>query len=92
MYVLLIVLVLSLVLSFLNLIYIHTYKNEMEVVITKSTKEVENTMPELMVLKLLALARRVLQTSPTIKNTYRKYRYIGRHKNNEDCMKTRCEN
>ena len=40
----------------------------MEVVITKSTKTNKiNTMPELMALKLLVLARRVLQTSPNIK-------------------------
>ena len=39
----------------------------MEVVITKSKKPDKNTMPELMALKLLALARRVLRTSPNIK-------------------------
>ena len=38
----------------------------MEVVITKSALK-RNTMPELMALKLLVLARRVLQTSPNIK-------------------------
>ena len=40
-------------------------------------------MPELTVLKLLALARRVLRTSPNIK-TQGKDRYIARHKKNED--------
>ena len=39
----------------------------MEVVKTKSIEKVKNTMPELMALKLLALARRGLQTIPNIK-------------------------
>ena len=39
----------------------------MEVVITKYKSLIRNTMPELMALKLLALARRVLRTSPNIK-------------------------
>ena len=39
----------------------------MEVALTKSKKpDKTNTMPELMALKQLALARRVLQTSPNI--------------------------
>ena len=38
----------------------------MEVVKTKSKKPGKNTMPELMALKLLALARRVLRTSQHI--------------------------
>ena len=45
-------------------------------------------MPELMALKLLALVRKALQTSPNIKNTDRKERYIDRHKNNEDWNKS----
>ena len=45
-------------------------------------------MPELMALKLLALARRVLRTSPNIKNTDRKERYIDRHKAREDWTKS----
>ena len=36
----------------------------MEVVITKAKNLIRRTMPELMALKLLALARRGLQTSP----------------------------
>ena len=40
----------------------------MEVVLTKSKKNlIRNTMPELMALKLLALVRRALRTSPSIK-------------------------
>ena len=42
----------------------------MEVVISKSEKRknlIRSTMPELMALKLLALARRALRTSPNIK-------------------------
>ena len=39
----------------------------MGAVIIKSIKKLKNTRPELMALKLLALARRVLQTSPDIK-------------------------
>ena len=40
----------------------------MEVVLTKSKKsDKQKTMPELMALKLLALARRVLRTSPNTK-------------------------
>ena len=39
----------------------------MEVVISKSKNLIRSTMPELMALKLLALARRGLQTSPNIK-------------------------
>ena len=38
----------------------------MEVVITKYKNVIRSTMPELMALKLLALARRGLQTSPNI--------------------------
>ena len=40
----------------------------MDAVITKSTQIIlKNTMSELMALKLLVLAKRVLQTSPNIK-------------------------
>ena len=39
----------------------------MDVVISKSKSLPKNTMPEFMALKLLVLARRVLQTSPNIK-------------------------
>ena len=45
-------------------------------------------MPELMTLKLLALVRRALRTSPNIKNTDRTKAYIARHKNNEDWNKS----
>ena len=45
-------------------------------------------MPDLMALKLLVLVRRVLQTSPSINKSYRKERYIDRHKNNEDWTKS----
>ena len=46
-------------------------------------------MPELMALKLLALVRRALRTSPNIKrNTDRKKRYIDRHKSREDWTKS----
>ena len=56
----------------------------MEVVIsTSKTNLIRSTMPELMALKLLALARRVLQTSPNTKHIDRKYRYIDRHNKNE---------
>ena len=48
---------------------------------------IKNTMPGLMALELLALVRRVLQTSPHI-NTDRKEIYIDRHKKNEDWTKT----
>ena len=41
-----------------------------------------------MALKLLALARRVLRTSPKHENTDRKDNYIARHKNNEDWNKS----
>ena len=44
----------------------------MEVVIAKSKKLDKNTMPGLMVLKLLALVRKGLQTSQNIK-TYIRY-------------------
>ena len=39
----------------------------MGIVISPSTKIIRSTMPELIALKLLALARRGLQTSPNIK-------------------------
>ena len=45
-------------------------------------------MPELMALKLLALARRWRLTTPSIKNTDRKERYIDSHKKNEDWTKS----
>ena len=45
-------------------------------------------MPELMELKLLVLVRRWHRTTPNIKNTYRKERYIDRHKAREDWTKT----
>ena len=41
----------------------------MEVVLTKSKKPDKNTIPGLMALKLLVLARRGLRTSPSIKKS-----------------------
>ena len=61
----------------------------MEVVISKSKRKlIRSMMPALMALKLLALARRGLQTSPNIKNPDRRDRYIDRHTNNEDWTKS----
>ena len=45
-------------------------------------------MPELMALKLLALVRRLRLTTPSIKHTDRKGRYIDRHKKNEGWTKS----
>ena len=59
----------------------------MEVVLTTSKKPGKNTMPELMALKLLVLARGASDFTKH-KNPDRKDLYIDRHKKNEDWTKS----